>query len=66
MKELMELKKNLRERRKREGYRPLQRNKEERERKKEIAKRLKKGETVLVWWSEEQNIGAVPPGSGLD
>lgn len=66
MKELMELKKNLRERRKREGYRPLQRNKEERERKEEIAKRLKKGETVLVWWSEEQNIGAVPPGSGLD
>lgn len=66
MKELMELKKNLWERRKREGYRPLQRNKEERERKKEIAKRLKKGETVLVWWSEEQNIGAVPPGSGLD
>lgn len=46
MKELMELKKNLRERRKREGYRPLQRNKEERERKEEIAKRLKKGETV--------------------
>ncbi|XDV42043.1 hypothetical protein PO909_010795 [Leuciscus waleckii] len=62
MKELMELKKNLGERRKREGYRPQQRNKEERE----IAKRLKKGETVLVWWSEEQNIGAVPPGSGLD
>lgn len=44
----------------------MQSNKEERERKKEIAKRLKKGKTGLVWWSEEQNIGAVPPGSGLD
>jgi len=65
-KKLMELKKNLGERRKREGYRPLQTNNEEREITKELAKRLKKGKTVLVWWSEEQNIGAVPPGSGLD
>ncbi len=65
MKELM-VEKNLGESRKREGYRPLQRNKDDRERKKEIAKRLEKGKTELVWWSEELNIGAVPPGSGLD
>jgi len=64
MKELI-VERNLGERRKREGYRPLQRNKDDRERKKEIA-RLEKGKTELVWWSEELNIGAVPLGSGLD
>jgi len=36
-KKLMELKKNLGERRKREGYRPLQTNNEERETTKELA-----------------------------
>lgn len=65
MKELM-VEENLGESRKREGHRPLQRNKDDTERKEEIAKRLAKGKTGLVWWSEEKNIGAVPPGSGLD
>lgn len=65
MKELM-VEKNLGESRKSEGHRPPAEKQRRQGEKEGDRKRLEKEKTGLVWWSEELNIGAVPPGSGLD